>query len=182
MIERLAKRVKRRLRGWPSLPVITCAASLAHHRLLGSVREMGLCDVDLTSVPAEHLASLVSGVTGTVTIYRVSGCNLVTILDSVRSRVMSICTQRLGSEETQALVRAMESGVEMVKLDYMVHRAMDIRILREYSGQGKCRKMKCYNFEDRHREKLRTWATSRNWEATHNDDDNCFTLKRTLKN
>ena len=178
VIESLAQRVKKKISSFPTLPVITCAASLAHHRLLGSVEEMRLCDVDLTSVPAEHLASLVSGVTGTVTIYRVSGCNLVTILDSVRSRVMSICTQRLGSEETQALVRAMESGVEIVKLDYTVK--LDIRILMEYSGQGKCRKMEyyCICTKDRYRRKLRTWATNRNWKVTSNDDDICFTIKR----
>ena len=51
-----------------SLPVITRAASLAHHGLLGSVRRLGLHDVDCTSVPAEHLASLVSSVRWSVTI------------------------------------------------------------------------------------------------------------------
>ena len=64
------------------LPEITCAASLVHHKLLGSVEEMWLCDVDLTSVPAEHLASLVSSVTECVAIWNVSGCDLVTILDT----------------------------------------------------------------------------------------------------
>ena len=176
MIERLAKRVKRRLRGWPSLPVITCAASLAHHRLLGSVREMGLCDVDLTSVPAEHLASLVSGVTGTVTIYRVSGCNLVTILDSVRSRVMSICTQRLGSEETQALVRVMDSGVKKLNLNVGV--TLDIAWAMRYNGQGKCRKVECVlDTTRRYREQLRTWATSRKWKVTL-DDEHSFNSEK----
>ena len=46
-----------------TIPEIRAAASLAHHGLLGSVFEMWLRDVDLTSVPAEHLASLASCVT-----------------------------------------------------------------------------------------------------------------------
>ena len=66
MIESLAERARKGLEeeyGKSNLPEITCAASLAHHGLLGSVEEMSLCDVDLTSVPAEHLASLFSSVT-----------------------------------------------------------------------------------------------------------------------
>ena len=43
--------------------VIPCAASLAHHGLLGSVKKgMTLLDVDLTTVPYEHLAFLASSV------------------------------------------------------------------------------------------------------------------------
>ena len=98
------------------LPVITCAASLAHHRLLGCVKDLWLFNIDLTSVSAEHLASLVSRVTGYVTILNVSGCDLVTILDNVKSEELDISSQSLGSEETQALVRAMESCLEQVWL------------------------------------------------------------------
>ena len=43
--------------------VLKCGASLAHHGLLSSVRKMKLRHVDLSSVPAQHLASLVSCVT-----------------------------------------------------------------------------------------------------------------------
>ena len=67
VIENLVERVKEALHYYTSsLPLITCAASLAHHRLLGSVWFMDLRDADLTSVPAEHLASLASSVTGIV--------------------------------------------------------------------------------------------------------------------
>ena len=84
------------------LPLITCAASLAHHELLGSVEKMSLCDCDLTSVPAEHLASLVSSVTRLLTIRNVRGSGLVNILDSVKSSELYITDQSLGSEETRA--------------------------------------------------------------------------------
>ena len=162
VIESLAQRVKKKISSFPTLPVITCAASLAHHRLLGSVEEMRLCDVDLTSVPAEHLASLASCVTRCVYIWNISGCGLITILDNVKSKVLWIISQSLGSEETQALVRAIKSRVEMVKLNYEVK--LDIRILVEYNGQGKCREVECYiDTADKYKKQLRTWATSRNW-------------------
>ena len=133
-------------------------------------------DVDLTSVPAEHLASLASCVTRRVIITDVSGCGLVTILDIVKIKELVIRYQRLGSEETQALVRAMESGVEEVELDDGV--TLDIRDLMEYSGQGKCRRVWFYSDAlDRYREQLRAWATNRTWRVIH-DGKYDFSIKR----
>ena len=177
MIENLAKRVKEKIKLARSLPgIITCAASLDHHKLLGSVQDMRLCNVDLTSVPAEHLASLASSLTWRVFIRNVSGCDLVTILDSVKSEVLDIRYQGLGSEETQALVQAMESRVESVRLYGDV--TLDIRDLMEYSGQGKCRKLRCdRDTAGRYREQLRTWATSRNWRVIC-DNDTAFVIKK----
>ena len=81
MFESLARRVKEKITH-PNLPAVICAAT-------------------------EHLTSLVSSVTGSVNIWKVGGCDLVTILDSVKSKVLSFIGLSLGSEETQALVRAM---------------------------------------------------------------------------
>ena len=85
VFEKLAERI-RGMTSSPSmnLPAITCAASLAHHSLLGFVGQVRLGDVDLTSVPAEHLVSLASSARGGVVIKNVSGCDLVTILDNVK--------------------------------------------------------------------------------------------------
>ena len=156
----------------PKLSEITCAASLAHHKLLGSVVGMWLHDVDLTSIPAENLVSLASCVTENyierVHIQNVSGCGLITILDNVKieKRMLVISKQSLGTEETQALVRAMESHVEKVMLYFKV--TLDIRVLMEYSGKGKCREVECdYYAAYRYREHLRALATSRNWKVTH---------------
>ena len=82
-----------------SLPVITCAASLAQHRYLGSVEEMRLDNVDLTSVRAEHLASLVSSVAEYVSIKNILGGDLITILDSVKSKWLDFSSLSLGSEQ-----------------------------------------------------------------------------------
>ena len=157
------------------LPLITWASSLVHHGMIGSLKNMMLYNVDLTSIPPEHLASLTSCVTAGVYIFHVSGCDLVTIMDSVKSKVLIIFRQSLDSEETQALVRAMESDVEEVELQGEV--TLDIRDLMEYSGQGKCRKVACHR-NDRYRKQLRTWAESRNWEVTHDNKKHCFVIDR----
>ena len=164
----------------PKLPEFTCAASLAHHGLLGlvSTEVMRLDHVDLTStsVPPEHLASLISRATENLFIRNVSGCDLVIILYSVKSTELEICNQSLDSEETQALVQAMESGVESVGLSGEV--ALDIRSLMDYSGQGKCRGVWCYSDSvDRYREQLRTWASSQNWEVG-SDKEYIFSIVR----
>ena len=143
----------------------TCAASLAHHGILRSVEEMDLSDVDLTSISAEQLASLASCVTGHVHISRVTGCGLVTFLESVKSKELLISSQSLGSEETKALVKAMETGVESVEVRSEV--TLDIRNLVEYSGQGKCREIECsLDTADRYRKHLRPWAKACNWTVT----------------
>ena len=185
MFESLARRVKEKITNTNLPEIITCASSLAHHGLLGSVDEMVLGDIELTSVPTEHLTSLTSSVTKSVNIWKVSGCDLATILDSVKSKVLSIIGLSLGSEETQALVRAMESGVEEVRLFGGV--TLDIRVLMEYSGQGKCKEVRCYRGTecysgDRYSsDQLRTWSTSKNWEVTmmcNLSDLDFFSIKR----
>ena len=115
---------------------IACVASLAHHRLLRSVNSLILSDVNLSSIPVDHLVSLVSCVTESVNIGNVSSCDLSPILDSLQCKQLDIESQSLNTEETQALVRAMETGVEDVSLSEDV--TVDIKALTEYSGQGKC--------------------------------------------
>ena len=93
----------KRLDSWD----IAEAARLAYDGLLGSLSGLSLTFfwVDLSSVPAAHLASLVSSVTSTVFIHRVDG-DLINILDNVKSKRMLISGQSLNKEETRALVQA----------------------------------------------------------------------------
>ena len=74
-------------------------------------------------------------------ISNVSGCDLVSLLTSLKCQELIIHRQTLGREETQALVRAMESDVERVRLNVEV--TLDIEALTEYSGQGVCRRVCC---------------------------------------
>ena len=92
-----------------TVPEITTAASLAYHGLLGSVAYASL-NGDLSTVPAEHQISLTSSVTECLEIDNVRGCDLVGVLDSsIKCKQINIRDQSLGSEETQALIRAIMS-------------------------------------------------------------------------
>ena len=66
------------------LPEIAWSANLANQGLLGSVREIRLLDIDLSSVPGDHLASLASCVTEAAHVDIVRGCDIVGFLDSLK--------------------------------------------------------------------------------------------------
>ena len=118
--ESAAAQIKKKLQ-WYSLrlPDILTTACLAHHGILGSVECMQLSDLDLASVPAKHLASLASCVTKLVKIFNASNFDIISILSSARCHLY-INRQTLNSEETWALVRAMESRVKNVTLGRQV--------------------------------------------------------------
>ena len=143
MIKNLREKIRERMRRRPSLSVITCAASLAHHKLhmdggrdlhhCGWLGTIHLADVDLSSVPPEHLGSLVSTVGGTLGIYNVSGCGLASIWSNVRSYGLYIKRQSLDTEETKALVKSMEAAGE--RLTLVMFRGdvtLDIKSLTQY--------------------------------------------------
>ena len=118
--------------------LIECAAKLAHHHLLGGVKCIVLGEFftgDLSTVPTPHLASLVSTANSVVHIVGVTGCDLVAIFDSLLCRDLRMDNQKLGKDETQALVRAMETRVEQV---YLSNVDIDIEALTKYSGRGVC--------------------------------------------
>ena len=143
--------------------MVTCAAALAYHGLLGPVDAMWLSyKFDLSTIPVQHLLALVSCATLRVDIYDFNGCDLVTLLDSVKSQYLRIesidQSWSLGREETRALVRAMETRVERVDLVG----SFEDETLVEYSGQGRC-----WNFSAESIVELEAWARSRDWTVTH---------------
>ena len=160
----------------PLLPEIMDAASLAHHGMLGSVECMWLNFVDLASVPAEHLASLASCVTRNVRLNKVININLVCILDNIKCEKLDIYQfLQLEREETQALVRAMESNVREVNLHSV---SLDINTLTQYSGQGACRKVACETASAAwYRDELGLWALRKNW-TVEKDSLLQFQIKR----
>ena len=150
-----------------TLSAVSCAARLAHYGFHRSVNGLSLSKVNLSSVPAEHLASLASCVSRSVDIRNVSGCDLSPILDSLKCEWLTIVDQSLNTEETQALVLAMETGVENVRLEDVT---LDIDALARYSGQGKCSKLSwdrsgLCDESDETMEDLFSCAQSRNWQV-----------------
>ena len=91
-------------------------------------------DVDLASIPANHLVALASYVDVGVDINNVSNCDIVSFFDNVKCGQIEISRQRLSSEETQGLVRPMDN-VERVELGFVGDVSLDIITLTQYSGQ-----------------------------------------------
>ena len=174
MLQSLVTRIKKKPFVYQSIDDIRTAASLAHLGLLRSNKMWMFQDMDLNSVPADHLASLVSCVTNRVVMLNVSntGSDLVSFLDSVKSRELVIGSQSLSSEESRALVRALESRVEWVVLASGGDLYLDITALTEYTGRGECREVWCYQASaDRYGRKMRNWAKRLNWAFNNKDKD-----------
>ena len=142
---------------------MTCAAALAYRGWIRDLENIWLGEIDLDTVPSQHLISLFSSVKRTVNIdIEVTGWDLVTILDSLQCQEIRLGCKKLAREETQALVRAMESRVEKVLL-YNVDE-LDMEALSEYSGQGRCRVLECKGVTDiTFCYELMTWAQSTGW-------------------
>ena len=197
VVEKFAARVRKQSFREHSL-LITCAASLAYHGLLGrspgehddATMNLELVDVNLTSVPSEHMTALASWVTVecVVSIDNVFGIDLVSFLTSLKCQCLWINgDQILEREETLALVQAMEAGVESVDLGNVT---LDMETLVTYSGQGRCQKVTlfcghmeglCLRDEDpalwNIKEALKIWAPSRDWDMDDTNPD-CFKFVR----
>ena len=180
MIEKLAERYwySEDYRSFPTPQQVACAGILAHEGLLRPEMWMSLRDINLSSIPAEHMAALVSNVTEEVCVWEsVIGCDLVTIINSVNIRSTFIGLPTLNNDEVHALARAMETRVEKVRLEL----TLMPEVLAIYSGLGRCRKITCWirnwRLLDASRAILREWAGSKNWEVTA-DCANAFEMQR----
>ena len=129
-------------------------ASLAHYGVLEPVKKLVLrgygigssdhsTPLDLGFVPGDHLKTLVPCVTDVMFITNVTNCDMASLLDSVYCKDLRL-TQKLNQKETEALVRAMTSRVEIVYLgsSYWVT-SLDVDTLTKYQGDGKCREVHC---------------------------------------
>ena len=162
----------------PNLPEIVTLASMVHHGIPISLKKMHLCQ-DLASVPVKHLASLASCVTELVLLSGVNSDMVPILLDNIRCKYL-IINQTLGSEGTQALVRAMESNVENVSLG--LNMRLDIAALTQYSGKGKCWMVTSRHINDgldESRFMMEMWSWGRsmvNWETNSGSNAHYFTL------
>ncbi len=191
MVTKLTENVWKRVADHcPSLPEIACAASLAYHNLhmldcqyyhhLGWLCNTTLADVDVSSIPPEHLVSFMSCVGRTFNLFKVIGSGLVTILSNVNSLELRINNQTLDVEETKALVKSMEANGYRITLIIGDGVNLDIKTFTEYSGNGRCSGVRLFIFSDtatRYRDDLRTWAKNKQWRID-SDTDKKFEMRR----
>ena len=71
----------------------------------------------------------------------------------------------MGREETQALVRAMETRVEKVERGrgYGDRVILDLPELMKYNGEGQCKSFEYYDSGARHKKELEAWAKNKSW-------------------
>ena len=169
----------------PSAAQIALASSLCYYGFLGPdptelypIEVLQLCNVDLSPYPlcSKQLDSLINSVYRRLVIENVSGCDLVSILDNIQCPI-TLCLHReekLDTEETSALVRAMESHVEKVLLGHDKRTELDIKTLTQYSGRGQCNVLHIVENDDgkeEYAEEMKNWARDKNW-SWEADGDN----------
>ena len=116
--------------------------------------------------PPEQLSALASSVSDYIDISNVR--NWEVILANIKCELYLGVEIFLESEETEALVRAMESRVEHVGIQKGAR--VDIRVLTQYNGQGECEEVRCSFYKEYNRtefawtvEELNSWAQRINW-------------------
>ena len=143
--------------------------------------------LSLFDIPDEHLASLVACVQNKVRIEDCYFTDLIPILDKVQCEYLSIISQGMDTEETQALVRALMSRVRKVSVG--LHRAgfyngyqeaILVEELTKYDGKGKCEKvdfleMNYLEFQIRH--DIEQWVKDCKWQVLA-DKENYLLVKR----
>ena len=148
-----------------NLESIKCAANLAHRGLITVLNSLCLGRfgvTDLSTIPTHHLASLVSTVRYSVDIVNVTGCDLVTIFDSLQCEELTYQNEpnpRLGREESKALGRAMNSRVSHVVWLFVVE--LDVEALTENIKWSRDLEFKCEKGKglgNSYARELRRWA------------------------
>ena len=161
----------------PSIDVLRSGAALAKHGIITQLRRLVLCNLDISAVPAEDMASLVTCAQVSVMIDNVTG-PLGPILGNVKCDILSI-NMVLGTEQTQSLVAAMVTGVKLVGLQGGV--TLDLETLAQYDGTGECGRVRLWgtDFVEKYGEEVKEWGKKIGWGT---DEGLFFGIKRVLQN
>jgi len=176
---------------------ILSLASFAYHGVLQQVSELSLCRegggvVDLGFVPTDHLRTLIPCVKERIDMGNVTGYDVTSFLDSVNCTNL-LLKPTLNQEETDALVRAMNTRVDHVSLADLGSLSFDVDTLRsltKYKGDGKCSTINCFWYEPNGWQQqpviewAEQWARRMNWSVVARyvfSDNKLYTmcLKRT---
>ena len=162
----------------PSIDVLRSGAALAKHGIITQLRRLVLCHLDISAVPAEDMARLVTCVQELVYIDNVTG-PLGPILGNVKCDILNINNMVLGTEQTQSLLAAMVTGVREVRLWGGV--TLDMGTLALYDGTGECGSVQLCgtDFVEKYRGEVKEWGKKIGWGT---DEGLFFGIKRVLQN
>ena len=158
----------------PSLPQLACAGALASQGYISRVKVLTLLNVNISSVPAEDMASLVRCVSNRVRICSVRG-DLTPVLSSVNCKEhigwdggLHMSSVTLNTDDTQSLVTAMVRGVKVVRMNGRV--TLDMETLAKYDGKGECRMVRMYyDTRERYGDQVKAWARRIKWRMIEDD-------------
>ena len=153
----------------PSVSMLRLAAQLASDGHLKSVEEMELLDMDISDIPPDPFGKLVSKVTDLVSIYLLTPTtHLDIIMENAQCRRLDLSCMDLTELQTRAMVRAMQDRVIGVKLSGVT---LDIEVLCQYNGQGKCWMLKLEaNTRTLHGERILSWMEEVGWSVLTDTD------------
>jgi len=126
---------------------IRALANLVSYGVIESLQHLRL---DLRLTPGDHLQELISSVTGTVDISSLEDNRLATLFDAVDCKELHLLTEILNQEETEALVRAMTTRVEILRLNLHMEWDMAYDTFSKYKGDGKCTELHINDCPDYH--------------------------------
>ena len=133
---------------------------------------MTLKEVDVSSIPPDHLSALSSSITQTLYIDNMEG-DITPVLLNVKTKYLIISNMKLSVDETLSLVNAM-NNVEWVLLGMgrfgLV--TLDMETLSTYTGQGRCDMIHCfYETKEKYRTELVTWTRWIGWKIEKEHDN-----------
>ena len=119
-------------------------ANLISYGVIESVQNL-----KLTVSPCDHLQALLPCVRGTIHISNLwpdfkndaKKCNLAPFLDAITCKELHLEIEKMNQEETEALVRAMTTRVEILHLETFFWFQIDFDTFSKYEGDGKCREV-----------------------------------------
>ena len=127
---------------------VSMLANLVSYGVIETIQYLEL-EKDLGFLPSDQLQALVSCVTGSLHIINVAISDLMTLLDHIDCKELVLKNQTMNQVETEALVRAMTTRIEIVHL-YLVDDEgffnLDCDTFRKYQGDGKCREIHITNY------------------------------------
>lgn len=127
---------------------LALTASLNHHGMLGEVscKRLLLGNVNLSSIPIQHLGSLSACVKNIVFFGEKVIPNISVLLNEVKCDMLTFLDQTLEADETLALVRAMKTRVRIVTL--VNHKGtVDVSALKTFDGKGTCEQVWLVKFD-----------------------------------
>ena len=140
------------------------ASSLVQAGLLTSVKGMWLSNLNIHGEEISQLT--LPTCDGTVELERLSG-DISQLLPLISCNELVIRYTNLSGNETESLVKCLNTNMSVLLLNN--NTTVDISVLSQYNGTGKCGYVWCYyDSYDSYRGQVTQWARNKRWKVEDN--------------